>query len=121
MPLHAGVHEGGRPKVPKAADYEERADGCHAPPKPLRQVDIARYNASRDEQIERSHVADGVQGLREQLKVLVCALVVTHTESHGRRTVVRPLTYLKQQCLVIKQTCVSSNRDERVTPNDSLH
>lgn len=79
VPLDAGVHEGGRPKVPKAADYEKRADGCHAPSKPLRQVDVARHNASRNEQIERGHVADGIQSLREQLKVLVCALVMERT------------------------------------------
>lgn len=75
MPPHAGVQEGGRAKVPKAADNEERADGCHASPKPLRQVDVARYNTSRNEQIERGQVADRVQSLREQLEVLVCALL----------------------------------------------
>jgi len=60
MPPDAGVHKGSRTKVPKAAYNEERADGRHAPPKPLSQVDVSRYNASRDEDVERGHVADRV-------------------------------------------------------------
>lgn len=75
MPPDAGVHEGGRAKVPKTAYYEKRADGRHAPPEPLRQVDVSRYNASRDEDVERGHVADGVESLGEQFKVLVRTLI----------------------------------------------
>lgn len=74
MPPDAGMRKGGRTKVPKAADYEERADGRHAPTEPLGQVDVSCYNTSRDEEVERRHVADGVESLGEKLKVLVCAL-----------------------------------------------
>lgn len=75
--IHAGVHKGGRTEVPKAADNKKRANGSHASPKPLRQVDVARYDTPRNEQVERCQVADRVESLREQLKVLVCALVTT--------------------------------------------
>lgn len=75
MPLHAGMHEGGRTKIPKTTNYEKSTNGGHAAPESLRQMDVPRYNASRNEEVERRQVADGVESLGEELKILVCALV----------------------------------------------
>lgn len=85
--LHAGVHEGGRSKVPKTADNKKRADGSHPSPKPLCQVDVTRYDTSRNEQVERCQVADRVESLREQLKILVCALVTAAESTSNTRAI----------------------------------
>lgn len=76
MPFHAGLHDGGREKVPKRADDKKRANRSHPPPKPLRQVDVIGHEAPHDEEVERKHAPDRVQRLREQLKVLLGTLLV---------------------------------------------
>lgn len=80
------MHEGGRPEIPKAADYKKCTDSSHAAPESLRQVDIARYDASRNKQVERRQVADGVESLGEQLKILVCALIWLQKSRRASKT-----------------------------------
>lgn len=80
MAFNTGVHYARRASVPKAADDEKRANRGHAFPKGLRQMYIAGYNASGDEEVEGCEVPDRRQGFREELEILLCALHCRETD-----------------------------------------